>query len=302
MNLQGVKDKMTFTSQVKKKLTGIDLPECRFCLAAELAGMVRFFGSFRDEGLCLSGENRDTLERAAYLIKECFGIDREPVYDNTKKLYRIVFDENEANILVLELCIESDVNTILPFDCCGVSFIRGAFLGGGSISNPNKSYHVEFDTKEEKYAKELLFVLEEAGIGAKMTERKGIFVVYIKDFNTVAAVMSKIGADFAALELYNASIEKEIRNDINRMVNCESANMRKLGTAASEQIRAIEKIASSVGLDVLGDALKEMAYLRLEYREDSLVELGRRLAPPIGKSGVNHRLKRIMEFAEKLDK
>ncbi len=264
--------------------------------------MVRFLGSFRDDGLSFSGESRDTLERAAYLIRECFGIAKNPIYDESKKLYRIILDEYEANILVLELGMESDINTILPFECCGISFIRGAFLGGGSISNPNKSYHTEFDTKEEKYAKELLFVLEEAGIGAKMTERKGIFVVYIKDFNSVTAVMSKIGADFAALELYNASIEKEIRNDINRMVNCESANMRKLGTAASEQIRAIEKIASSVGLDALGDTLKEMAYLRLEYREDSLVELGQRLAPPIGKSGVNHRLKRIMEFAEKLDK
>jgi len=293
---------MTFTSQVKKRLTVLDSSACRFCQAAELAAMVRFMGSFRDEGLVLSGENRDTLERAAYLIRECFGIAAEPVYDKQKKLYRIVLDENEANILVLELSMESDINTILPFECCGISFIRGAFLGGGSISDPNKSYHMEFDTKEEKYAKELLFVLEEAGIGARMTERKGIFVVYIKDFNNVTAVMSKIGADFAALELYNASIEKEIRNDINRMVNCESANMRKLGTAASEQIRAIERIASSVGLDALGDTLKEMAYLRLEYREDSLAELGQRLAPPIGKSGVNHRLKRIIEFAEKLDK
>lgn len=293
---------MTFTTQVKSKLTGLDLSACRFCQMAELAGMVRFLGTLHNDGMSLSGESRDTLKRAKYLLNECFGLNKELIYDKAKKLYRIIFDENETNILVLELCIEGDINTVLPFECCGISFIRGAFLGGGSISNPNKSYHLEFDTREEQYAKELVNALEDAGIGAKMTERKGIFVVYIKDFNSVAAVMSKIGADFAALELYNASIEKEIRNDINRMVNCESANMRKLGTAASEQICAIEKIAASVGIDALGDTLKEMAYLRLEYREDSLIELGQRLAPPIGKSGVNHRLKRIMEFAEKLDK
>ena len=293
---------MSFTTQVKSRLFGFDSSACRFCQLAELAGMVRFLGTFSGEELHLNCENKETMLRASTLIGECFGMDAGVSFDEGKKHYHIRLDENNSNVIVLELCMDSQIDTILPFECCLQSFVRGAFLGGGSVSSPDKSYHVEFDTKNEKYANELLSALEKLGVGAKITERKGVFVVYIKDFNSVTAVMSRIGADFAALELYNASIEKEIRNDINRMVNCESANMRKLGTAASEQIRAIEKIEASVGLEALGDTLKEMAYLRLEYREDSLKELGARLAPPIGKSGVNHRLKRIMEFAENLDK
>lgn len=293
---------MTFTSQVKKRLSVQDFSECRFCKAAELAGMVRFFGTVRDSELSLCSESEEIINRCLMLINECFGMETEAEYDSVKKLYRIKLDENAANIIILELCMESQPDVILPFECCGISFIRGAFLGGGSVSNPNKGYHIEFDTKQKKYAEELVRVLEDTGIGAKLTERRGVYVVYIKDFDSVAAVMSKIGADFAALEFYNVSIEKEIRNGINRMVNCESANLRKLGAAASEQIHAIKKIESAVGLDALSDTLREIAYLRLEYVEDSLKELGQRLVPPIGKSGVNHRLKRIIEFAENLDK
>ena len=138
------------------------------------------------------------------------------------------------------------------------------------------------------------------GIHAKIIEHKSRYVVYVKDYESVADVLGLIGADFAALELFSVSVEKQVRNDINRQVNCESANMRKLGFAASQQLAAIKKIQKKVGLGVLSEPLREIAEVRLAYPDDSLKELGGRLMPPIGKSGVNHRLARIIDYAKNL--
>lgn len=186
----------------------------------------------------------------------------------------------------------------IPFSCCRASYVRGAFLGGGSVTDPQKGYHLEFNTKNEEFAKELMEVLKEDGFASKMTYRKGYYVVYVKGSSEIADILGYMGAPRFAFEMFNVQAEKEMRNDINRRVNCENANTNKAAKASSKHLFAIKKIRDAKKWDKLPDVLKEIAILREKYPEDSLKELGERTEPPIGKSGVNHRLNRILEIAE----
>lgn len=289
---------MSYTNEIKNKLSAKS-GECGCCGTAELAGAVRFAGNIRPGGISITTENKNVALCISGLIRENIGIAAEFDYRESAKYYRGDFCGTAADMLCAELALDSEgISELMPLDCCKKAFVTGAFLGGGSISAPEKSYHMEFDTKVERYAKELCNTLAGFGITAKITARKGRSVVYLKDFDSIAAVLGIIGADAEALEFYSVSVEREIRNDVNRKVNCENANLDKLAQAASKQIYAIEKIKRTTGLAALPDTLREMALLRLEYPEESLKELGARLNPPIGKSGVNHRLLRIMNFAQ----
>ncbi len=166
--------------------------------------------------------------------------------------------------------------------------------------DPKTRYHMEFDAKHESYANQIRDILSELGIGSKITCRKGRYVVYIKEYEAIADALGAMGAVGAAMELYNISIEKELRNTANRQANCEIANIEKTTKTAFRLIEAIKKIEKYMGFDELPETLREIAEIRCKYPEESLKELGERLSPPIGKSGVNHRLKRITEIAEKL--
>lgn len=290
---------MSFTNEIKNRISE-NRGECDYCAAARLAGLVRFAGNVNAGRVTVTTENKNVADCASALFHECLGIDAPAVYSDHSKLYKIELEGNSAEIAAEELCLGSNAEPMMAFSCCRRAFLAGAFLGGGSMNDPKKSYHLEFDTKKSEYALDMLSALDACGIAAKTTIRKGRSVVYVKEYESIAAVLGLIGADFAALELYSVSVEKEIRNDVNRKVNCENANLDKLAQAASKQLHAIMKIEKKVGLGALSDTLKEMAELRLAYPEDSLKELGERVNPPIGKSGVNHRLNRIIEFAEKL--
>lgn len=166
---------------------------------------------------------------------------------------------------------------IIPFECCGISYLRGAFLGGGSVSDPKKNYHLEFDAKTRNDAENLKKVISEHGISAKLTERKNHFIVYVKGYEDIAAVMGIIGAGTAAMEIYNVSIEKEIRNDINRRMNCESANIDKVARAYVKHMHAIERIDKAIGISALPESLAEIAKIRMEYPNESLKALGKGL-------------------------
>ena len=292
--------RVSFTNEIKNKLSE-KKPECDFCSVAELAGIVRFSGAARGIQINITTENEKVARCVKRLLKDSFGIDVSYEYRASAKYYRFDLDNACADMVYTELMLGGgDVKELMPFDCCKRAFLTGAFLGGGSINDPQRSYHLEFDTKIKEYGDAVLQVLRDMDIPAKMTERKGRYVVYLKGFEAITTALGLIGADSAALQFYSVSVEKELRNDVNRKVNCENANLDKLAQAASKQIHAITKIQKSVGLGALSDTLREMAELRLEYPEESLKELGERLNPPIGKSGVNHRLSRIIEFADKL--
>jgi DNA-binding protein WhiA len=190
--------------------------------------------------------------------------------------------------------------TIATKSCCRRSFIRGAFLAAGSLSNPNKAYHFEIVVSQEKNGELLCEVMRSFDIDAKMIARKYHYVVYVKEGAQIVDLLNVMEAHVALMEFENVRILKEMRNTINRKVNCEAANINKTVKAASRQVEDILYIRDTVGLATLAEGLEEIALLRIEYPEASLKELGEMLSPPVGKSGVNHRLKKLCEIAEGL--
>jgi DNA-binding protein WhiA len=191
---------------------------------------------------------------------------------------------------------------IIKNEDCKRAYIKGAFLGGGSISNPEKTYHLEFVTHDEDYANELSNLINSYKLNSKVIQRKNSFVIYLKEGEQIVDLLNIIGAHNALLELENIRIMKEMRNNVNRIVNCETANLSKTVNAAVRQVESIKLIESEIGLDRLPKNLKEVARIRLEFPDESLKELGAMLNPPVGKSGVNHRLRRIEKIADELRK
>ncbi len=282
---------MSFASEIKKKLCETDM-QCEKCRIAEIAGMLRFSGSCRDTGIRFVTENECAAKRLYEDIKEAFGIEMQP--EHGLKAYTFFTESRSVTDNICE-CINGDV---VPFACCRASYVRGAFLGGGSISDPQKSYHLEFGTKSRSEADFLIHILTGEGFSPKITERKGKYVVYIKECEQIADILGYIGAGYGTLEMFTIQVEKQLKNDINRRVNCENANTDKMVTAASRQMAAINKLKKNGEWENLPETLREIGKLREENPDVSLKELGQMLNPPIGKSGVNHRLNRIMELAE----
>ena len=247
-------------------------------------------------------ENESVARCLVRLIYENFDYKTDFEYKEKSRLYEIVvYDEEIINSIIGLLTMTKDDHTeITPKICCRDSYARGAFLGGGSISDPHKSYHLEFDARYEPEADRLCNLFNSIGIGAKTTCRKGRYIVYIKEYDAIADVLGMIGDTNAALDIYNISVEKDIRNNINRQINCENANMDKVADAYMKHLAAIEKIKKTIGMDKLPETLQEIANVRVMYPEASLKQLGERLENPIGKSGVNHRLNRIIEIAESI--
>lgn len=292
---------MSFSSEIKDKLALIE-NDCALCDREELAAIFKTAGKTNGEKITISTENRSVIECAARLIYRNTGTPQEYIHRVGSGIYEIVTDneylfENLADSLGL---FDAETDGADLFECCRAAYIRGAFLAGGSITDPNKSYHLEFACRYEKYAAALEQRLAQLGIAAKITRRKGYHVVYVKEYETIADILGLMGAGGAAMEIYNVSIEKDLKNSINRQMNCETANMDKITEAYIRHLQAITLIKKTVGIEALPDNLREIAYARLEYPEYSLKQLGETLTSPIGKSGVNHRLNRIIEFAEGL--
>lgn len=290
---------MSFTKNIKAQLCRTE-NNCRFCNVAELSSIIRLCTTYRDGLVTIATENEDVAERLMVLFESVFG--KRLDYVNRNGSFRLhpdfgFFTGEMAQRLHL---FESNLSKLTPKECCKSAYLRGAFLGGGSMLDPKTRYHLEFDSKHEGYAEHIRELLRRKGITAKITKRKGRFVVYIKEYSAIADALGAMGAVGAAMELYNVSIEKELRNTANRQANCEIANIEKTAKAAVGQIEAIRKIEKCMGFDDLPETLQEIAKLRCRFPEESLKELGERLNPPIGKSGVNHRLKRIEEIAKNL--
>jgi len=287
---------MSFSSEIKNKLVkseGI----CRKCEMFELAGFLGNSSRLNKTGISIVTENRGVANKISGILSEKYLKDIVVTFKSNN--FKITID-NEISMEVLRDTEYLNNNLNIERECCVGAFVRGAFLGGGSINDPQKSYHLEFDYKYEEQAEKLKQILENMGITVKMTTRKSHTVVYFKEYETIAGILGIMGAGGAAMEIYNVSAEKEIRNEINRQMNCENANMDKIASAYCKHMYAIEKIRNKMGLDKLPDNLKEAAEIRMKYPEDGLKDLGKRFTPPIGKSGVNHRLSKLIELAESL--
>lgn len=303
---------MSFSTQVKNELCGVEI-NSSCCAKAELCGIISFCGNIVHQqgknALRIRTENINVAKRIQKLLEKSFGFTEnitERIRKNGKSIYAIyIYEQNRLEKLIKGLglfsgkMIKFNINPfIINEDCCKRAYLRGAFLGGGSVTSPDKSYHFEIETHYQDLSRDLLKFLEEEDIPAKNVERKSGYVTYIKDSDQIGDIIALMGATDAFFYLYNIKIEKNMKNKINRKVNCEVANINKITSAAVKQIGAIKKLAA-LGKK-LPDRLAEVASLRLEYPEASITELGNMLSPPISKSGVNHRLKKIMETADKI--
>lgn len=288
---------MSFSSEIKTKLAKND-GLCKNCDLFELAGFLGNSAKITKDSITLVTENNDVANKIKKIINNRYSENLSVTFNSN--IYKIIIIDHELALKILNDTAYLDEKINIEDECCIGSYIRGAFLGGGSINNPQKSYHLEFDYKYPQQAEKIKNTLERTGLGVKTAERKGHIVVYLKEYEAIAGILGIIGAGGAAMEIYNVSAEKEIRNEINRQMNCENANMDKIASAYCKHMQAIEKINSKMGLDKLPESLKEAAEIRMKFPEEGLKDLGGKFKPPIGKSGVNHRLNRLIEIAESL--
>ncbi|MDD6485156.1 MAG: DNA-binding protein WhiA [Clostridiales bacterium] len=275
---------MSFSSEIKARLCGAEFV-CSDCAASEFCALIGFAGHEESGAMGFNTENEAVARRAGDNAKSLTGQEVK-IKKNTKNYHIELFKLPQKQKP--------------KHKCCRKAYVRGAFLGGGSVNSPEKDCHLEFATKHEDSARELAAILEHDGFLPKLTSRKGYTIVYFKDRDSIADLLGYMGEGAGGLMMFEKQIEKQVRNDINRLVNCENANTNKLAKAASRQIYAVEKIQKANRWSELPEVLQEIGNLRCKYPEDSLKELGEKLSPPIGKSGVNHRLNRIIEFAKDL--
>ena len=313
---------MSFSSVTKNELSRINI-EDNCCALAELAALVRMNGAIQITGMQnlnikFTTENAAIARRIFSILKMIYKTDIEVMVRRNKQLKKnnnyliVIHDKNISQKVLFDVgFIKEDRSNL--FDpsytmpekliekrCCKRSYIRGSFLGGGSMSNPEKTYHLEFVTNNEEHAKDLRDIINSFELSSKIIQRKDNFVVYIKEGEQIVDLLNIIGAHQALLKLEDIRVLKDVRNNINRLVNCETANLEKTIEASMRQIEGIKLIEMKMGLNKLPDNLREIAELRLAYPDSSLKEIGEMLSPPIGKSGVNHRFRKIEEIANDL--
>jgi DNA-binding protein WhiA len=312
-------DNPSFSAGVKAELARI-YPEKDCCRLAELAAIARLDGTVtigRDEGLgfYIATEYSAVARKAYRLLKDRFAIEGELTVKRQNRLKRRTLyhisaaPSGEASALLAALGIMDMDRQILPgirkdlirTKCCRRSYLRGAFLGCGSVSGPESSYHMELAVGNEKLGRDLAALINSfAGLRAKLNQRKQAWLVYLKESDQIADFLALIGAHSSLLEFENTRVLKGMKNQVNRLVNCETANLEKTVVAAFRQAKGIRLIDERVGLEALNPSLAQIARLRLAHPEANLKELGELMTPPVGKSGVNHRLRKIEEIAEQL--
>ncbi|MBS6194892.1 MAG: DNA-binding protein WhiA [Clostridiales bacterium] len=312
---------MSFSSEVKEELSR-QIPDARHCQIAEIAAILSFCGhihiSENDEfGIEVQTENVSVARKYFTLLKKTFNIEaeiriRKNTYLKKTNVYRVEVSVHEDAVRILQagkfltpdLEIAEDLSTmnrlVVQGDCCKRAFLRGTFLAAGSISDPEKSYHLEIVCAGEERAVQVQFILHEFGLDARIVGRKKNQVVYLKEGSQIVELLGLMEAGISLMKLENIRIRKEISNNVNRKVNCETANISKTVSAAVKQIEDIRYIETHMGFSQLNEGLEEMAVLRLQYQDATLKELGEMLNPPVGKSGVNHRLRKLSRIAEEL--
>lgn len=286
---------MSFSTDVKEELSKIKNLSNKQHVKLEFMGYaVSCNLSVVDKVLRFSTESEYNINRFGKLLNNLdvhnfkIELQRKNYVITTKE--KELLDEIEKSIFKMENDLEEK------------AFIRGSFLGSGSINNPENKYHIEIIFKEEKYAKLVLEILSKYYINFKLLDKKNNISIYSKDGEEISKFLAFIGANNAVLKFEDIRVYRDMRNNVNRIVNCETANLSKTVNAAVKQIEAINYLKETGKFGELTDNLREMAEIRIKNPEASLVELGKMLSVPIGKSGVNHRLKAIIQIAEELQK
>lgn len=290
---------MSFSGDVKEELVNC-VQNNRHCSIAELSAIVDMCGELSCDCrgiwvLTIRTENYLVARKSFTLLKKAYNIVCDVnirLHSNKKGRSYFLYCKSDKLKTVAEMIVRAS--------CCKKAYIRGAFLCAGSITDPKKSYHFEIVCPNSEIAKKLLDMIRDFRIEAKCIERKSHQVVYIKEGSQIMDAMSAMGAYNSLMHLENVRIEKEIVNNVNRKVNCDTANINKVIAASVRQKEDIHLIEETIGIEKIPESLQRIAYLRMKNPEIPLKELGEMLDPPLGKSGVNHRLRKISEIANRL--
>lgn len=292
----------TFAQKVKTELCEPRV-ERKCCAVAEAYGVLLYAHSFSPRSVRIRTASDEFAERLPHLFRRAFGIDfDEPeAQRGVKHLFAIqdpeklktIFDAFGNDMASPSLHINFGV---IEEPCCKAAFVRGAFLAGGSVTDPAKRYHLELATTHYSVSREAYSVLLEMGFSPKEAQRKGEHLLYFKKSEHIEDLLTTIGAPVCAMDVMSAKIEKDMKNSINRKVNCDSANADKVVEAAARQMEAIRRIDKLYGLDSLPDKLQEAALLRYANPEASLADLAMLSYPPVSKSCLSHRLKKLLTY------
>lgn len=300
---------MTFSAGVKEELCRSKaLKKC--CAVAECYGVLLFCNSWTSSEVRIVTESDAFARRLPLLFRKAFHMDFDKRPSRTEAGKRVFVIEQSAKLAILEQCygyeLGQTVSRTLNFpiveeDCCRLAFCRGAFLAGGAVTDPEKDYHLEWTTTHRAVSRAFPVVLREMGFQAKQTTRKGNYVTYVKHSETLEELLTAMGAGVSAMEVMNAKLEKDIRNGVNRRVNCDAANLDKAVRASQEQLIAIARLEEQGALSSLPDKLRQIASLRRQFPELTLSELAAQCDPPVSKSCLNHRLRKLMALANEAD-
>lgn len=284
---------MSFSSEIKEELSKVNNLKDKKLLEAEFLGYILTGNTVNNnQSIEFITENEFNIERF-YKILFNLGIDYEPSTKGKVFVATININENIEEYMTLKLDAEEEVRNAI---------VKGAFLGAGSVNDPNKQYHLEITFGELNNAEYILNLCKQFGVFLKIMEVKERIVLYIKEAEEISKFLALIGSNKGVLAFEDVRITKEVKNNVNRLVNCETANLNRIVNASVDQINDIKLLKNLNKFEELPDYLKQVAYLRLENPDASLKALGEMLEKPLGKSGVNHRLQKIHEIAEELRK
>ena len=295
---------MSFSSETKAELCREPLQK-RCCALAEAYGVLLYCNMFTADEIRIVTSSAELTEHLPKLFKKAFGLgfDAVPSADikgkqtfsiTNKEHIKHIFESygyEASGILAHHINLE-----VLENDCCKAAFLRGAFLAGGSITDPTKSYHLELVTDHYNVSRETFSILLELGFSPKDASRGGNYVIYFKQSEAIEDFFTLMGAPLSAMDIMSAKVEKDMRNVVNRCVNCDSANADKIVLAAQDQLEAIRRIERTTGLDDLPEKLRETALLRIANPEASLTDLAALAIPAVSKSCISHRLRKLMEY------
>lgn len=281
------------------------------CARAEAYGALLYCNTFNTQEIRIITENPDFAARLPRLFKRAFDLRFDRLPEENEHHGKLVFQitgQDKLEKIVNQLGYDLKQNLVLHVnfgiledECCRTSFLRGAFLAGGSVTDPEKRYHLELTTSHAQASREMSALLAEMGFQPRSVMRGGNSVTYFKQCEHIEDLLTTIGAPAAAVEMMTTKLEKELVNNANRAMNCDMANVNKTLDAAMEQCMAIEILRDAGRLEFLPKQIRETALLRLQYPELSLVQLAEKCTPPVTKSCINHRMRKIMETARDLD-
>ena len=300
---------MSFSGDAKAEICRQKI-ERTCCAIAECCGILMYCNTFTAEKIRISTMNSDFINRLPKLFRKAFDIEFDCIpAEKTQGRKNLMITQPEkirkiCNSFGFEMqeTIALHVNfALLEEECCKVSYIRGAFLAGGSVTNPEKGYHLELSTSHKSAARETCSILQEMSFQPGESSRAGNTLLYFKQSDHIADFLTTIGAPLTAMGVMTAKVDKEMRNTVTRQINCDSANADKTVAAAQEQISAIRRFSARYGLDALPEDLKAAALLRITNPESSLADLAKLSMPPVSKSCLSHRLKKIISMIPEED-